>query len=366
MTGAHTRPLDDLRGCDEPSFGGKSAGLGELLGAGIPVPPGFAVATSALGELLREADLEQLVERELAAADSDRIDSVQSASRTIGDCDPLGAAARRARRRARRALPRARARARGGATGDEGPPVAVRSSAVGEDSRDATFAGQQATRLWVRGADQLLAAVRDCWASLYSTPAITYRAKLAEGRPPAMGVAVQLMVDAAVSGVMFTCNPVSGDPSMVAINASWGLGSAVVEGEVTPDDYLLSKVTGEIVRERISAKRVQCVPRDDGHGTELVDVPAAAARAAVPRSRRARGAGRARGPGAAPLRLPSGHRVGDRAVGGAARQPGGRPVAPRDRRRRAASGRAAAQQSALSMVMSTFGVRRPDDQRERS
>ena len=70
-----------------------------------------------------------------------------------------------------------------------------------------------------------------------------------------MGVTVQLMVDAAVSGVMFTCNPVSGDPSMVAVNASWGLGLAVVGGEVTPDEYLVSKVTREVVRQTISAKQ---------------------------------------------------------------------------------------------------------------
>ena len=112
--------------------------------------------------------------------------------------------------------------------GSDEPPVAVRSSALGEDSQDATFAGQQETYLWVRGADHVCDAVRDCWVSLYSPPAITYRARLGQGvGEPAMGVAVQLMVDAEVSGVMFTCNPVSGDPSMVAVNASWGLGLAV-------------------------------------------------------------------------------------------------------------------------------------------
>ena len=126
-----------------------------------------------------------------------------------------------------------------------------------------------------------------------------------------MGVTVQLMVDAEVSGVMFTCNPVSGDPSMVAINASWGLGLAVVGGEVTPDDYLVSKVTGEVVREHVHAKQIEYVP-----GAER------------PRRRARRGAARAReracldqtalaklvevGAGRAALRLPPGHRVGDR------------------------------------------------------
>ena len=90
-----------------------------------------------------------------------------------------------------------------------------------------------------------------------------------------MGVTVQLMVDARVSGVLFTCNPVSGDPSMLAINASWGLGLAVVGGEVTPDDYLVSKVTGEVVRSTVSRKDVEYVPDPQGRGTVRRDVPPA-------------------------------------------------------------------------------------------
>ena len=89
-----------------------------------------------------------------------------------------------------------------------------------------------------------------------------------------MGVTVQKMVDAEVSGVMFTCNPVSGDPSMVAVNASWGLGLAVVGGETNPDDYLVSKVTGEIVRRTINAKEIEYVVDPGGRGTARVEVPA--------------------------------------------------------------------------------------------
>jgi pyruvate, water dikinase len=146
----------------------------------------------------------------------------------------------------------------------------VRSSALGEDSAEATFAGQQDTYLWVRGIDDVCDAVTKCWASLYSTEAVSYRERFGVENP-AMGVTVQLMVDAAVSGVMFTCNPVSGDRSMVAINASWGLGLAVVGGEVTPDDYLVSKVTGEVVKRTISDKAVEYVPA--ATGTQRVDVP---------------------------------------------------------------------------------------------
>ena len=153
------------------------------------------------------------------------------------------------------------------------PPVAVRSSALGEDSHDATFAGQQESFLWMRGVEQVCDAVRDCWVSLYTARAISYRAELGRSEQ-AMGVTVQEMVDAEVSGVMFTCNPVSGDPSMVAVNASWGLGIAVVGGETTPDDFLVSKVTGEVVRRTVNAKEIEYVPDPGGRGAVRVEIPA--------------------------------------------------------------------------------------------
>ena len=193
------RELADLRSADEATFGGKSAHLGELLAAGFNVPDGFAIAG--------EAD-----EAEIAAA-YERLGGV----------------------------------------------VAVRSSAVGEDGADATFAGMQETFLHVSG-DDVLRAVRDCWASLHSERATAYRERMGAGTPE-MGVTVQRMVDADVSGVLFTCNPVSGDPSTVAINASWGLGLAVVGGEVTPDEYLVSKVTGD-VRATVGDKHLEYRGRD--------------------------------------------------------------------------------------------------------
>jgi pyruvate, water dikinase len=161
------------------------------------------------------------------------------------------------------------------------PPVAVRSSALGEDSAEATFAGQQETVLWVRGGASLCEAVLHCWASLYGPRSLTYRARLGDrGRAPTMGVAVQLMVDAEIAGVLFTCNPVSGDPSVVAIDASWGLGLAVVGGEVTPDEYLVSKVTGEVIRSAINPKVVEHRPDAAGSGTVRRAVPDDRARAA--------------------------------------------------------------------------------------
>jgi pyruvate,water dikinase len=199
------RRLEDLRAADEALFGGKSANLGELIAAGIPVPPGFALSTAA----------------------SDPEEAVPA-------YEELGA-----------------------------PPVAVRSSAIGEDGAEASFAGLQDTYLWVQGADALRDAIRRCWASLDNPEAVAYRERLG-GPPPAMGVTVQVMVDAVVSGVMFTCNPVSGDPSTVAVNASWGLGLAVVGGEVTPDEYRVSKVTGEVLQRTIGPKQIEYRPGADG------------------------------------------------------------------------------------------------------
>jgi phosphoenolpyruvate synthase/pyruvate phosphate dikinase len=249
MTDArHTRELAGLRGADAGRFGGKSAALGELIAAGIPVPGGFALAADLYTAAVAPLGLDDTA-RDAAA--------IREAIRGVAVPDGIDAEIEQ----------------RYADLGGDDPPVAVRSSALGEDSAEATFAGQQETILWVKGAPAVLQAVRACWASLYSDEAISYRRRLGSGTgAPAMGVAVQRMVDAAVSGVMFTCNPVSGDRSMVAINAGWGLGLAVVGGEVTPDDHLVSKVTGEMVRETIGDKHVQYVRSADGRGTELVDV----------------------------------------------------------------------------------------------
>jgi pyruvate,water dikinase len=276
---SYTRPLAELRAADEERFGGKSTSLGELMAAEIPVPPGFSIATSAFHAFLAAGGLEAKIADAIASATPDDVASVQAAA------DAIRAAV------CATEVPddvRAEIGAAFAALGDD-VAVAVRSSAVGEDSGEATFAGQQETYLWVRGADGVCDAVRDCWASTFSAPAMSYRAKMAADRQPEMGVTVQLMVDAAVSGVMFTCNPVSGDPSVVAIDASWGLGLGVVGGEVTPDQYLVSKVTGEVVRRNVSAKHVEyradpsgsgtvCVPVDEARRTEpCLDEPKLAA-----------------------------------------------------------------------------------------
>jgi pyruvate,water dikinase len=261
MSAAHLSALGELRAADADRFGGKSASLGELLEAGIPVPPGFALPAAAFTEFIAGAGLAPMIAETLASA-GDGVDGLHAAAQRIGEAIhaadvPPALASEVTVRYAQLA--------------DDDSPVAVRSSALGEDSAEATFAGLQETILWVRGAGDVIDAIGACWASLYSAEAISYRRRL-DAPEPAMGVTVQRMVDAVVSGVMFTCNPLSGDRSMVAINAAWGLGLAVVGGEVTPDDLLVSKVTGEVVRETIADKQVQYVPAPGGRGTERVTV----------------------------------------------------------------------------------------------
>ncbi|MEA2381979.1 MAG: pyruvate, water dikinase [Solirubrobacteraceae bacterium] len=262
---AHTRPLAELRAADEDRFGGKSTSLGELIAGEIPVPPGFAVATSAFHGFLEAGGLRPRIDEAMAGVRVEDVGTVQAAADAIRDAVCTTELPGDVRSEIGGAYEALAAEAGSDA-------VAVRSSAVGEDSGEATFAGQQETYLWVRGADGVCDAVRDCWASTFSAPAMSYRAKMAAGRAPEMGVTVQLMVDAAVSGVMFTCNPVSGDPSVVAIDASWGLGLGVVGGEVTPDEYLVSKVTGEVVRRTVSAKHIEYRVDPSGRGTVCVPV----------------------------------------------------------------------------------------------
>ncbi len=250
-----SRRLTELRHADADAFGGKSANLGELLAAGIPVPPGFAISAEAYRAFVAATGIDGTIAAALPHG-------AEHAAKAIGEAmrfAPLP--------------PDLRDELDALYTELGEPPVAVRSSALGEDSQDATYAGQQDSFLWVRGIEHLCDAVRDCWVSLYTPRAIAYRANLGVTEA-AMGVTVQTMVDAAVSGVMFTCNPVTGDPSMVAVNASWGLGLAVVGGETNPDDYLVSKVTGEVVRRTINAKEVEYVVDPSGRGTVRAAVPA--------------------------------------------------------------------------------------------
>lgn len=257
----HVVPFGALGSEDVPLAGGKGAQLGALTQAGFPVPPGFAVTTRAFDDVVGTR-VDELVAR-IDAEDVDALEAKAARVRGVVESLPLSTEVATAVHDGYRRLAEA--------VGDDEPAVAVRSSAVAEDAADASFAGLQSTYLWLRGTDAVVAGVRRCWASYFNAEALAYRAR--RGGAAGMSVAVQLMIDARVAGVMFTLNPVSGDPSTVAVDASYGLGVTVVGGEVTPDSFLWSKVTGELVRTTIGTKEVECVPDPAGGGTLVREVP---------------------------------------------------------------------------------------------
>jgi pyruvate, water dikinase len=239
---------------DRPQVGGKGGSLGELERAGIAVPPGFVVRTRAFERFIEALERKSPVRAAVEALQSEDLDSVSACSKALRarlEGAPLPPDVLDEIASAHAALCRDDART----------PVAVRSSATTEDAADASFAGLQDTYLWVLGVEETLRKVRSCWASLYSAESISYRRK---HRFPeegvAMAVVVQRMVDARAAGVMFTRSPMTGDRSVVTIEAAWGLGSAVVGGEVTPDRWVVGKITGEISVREISDKAIQHLP----------------------------------------------------------------------------------------------------------
>ena len=244
----------------KPFVGGKNASLGEMMMAELPVPPGFAITTVAYEQMWQDADLVADVNELLASIDHDdfaanrniseqiraRIEAVPVPDDVVSDVTEAYAALC-------------------AHCGVDDLPVAVRSSATAEDLPDASFAGQQDTYLWIKGADSVIDHVRQCWSSIFTDRAIAYRhAKGYLHQGVAMAVGVQKMVDPISSGVAFTLNPSNGDRSQVAIDASWGLGEAVVSGEVTPDNFLVDKVLREVIKREISDKCVEYRLTEDG------------------------------------------------------------------------------------------------------
>jgi pyruvate,water dikinase len=240
---------------DAGAVGGKAASLGELARAGVAVPAGFAVTTEAFGAAMAAIDADGALRagiEALPADDAARIARVAARFRGTVARAPLPPEVAAAIEAGYHALGGS---AGVGAGSFDGPDVAVRSSATVEDSAEASFAGLQDTYLGVSGGASVLDHVRRCWASMYNDESVAYRRRL--GLPEAgvaMAVVVQRMVAPRAAGVMFTRSPVTGDRSVVAIEGTWGLGSALVSGDVTPDSWVISKVTGEITGRRVSLK----------------------------------------------------------------------------------------------------------------
>jgi pyruvate,water dikinase len=224
---------------DVSEAGGKGASLARLAAMGLPVPPGFVVCCDALEAALGE-----------------RAAELRAAIAAAGDESQLAACAARAQEIMRIArLPEAMerdVRARYAELGDDAP-VAVRSSAASEDGDAASFAGQQETYLNVRGGDEVIARIHDCWASFFTERALFYRARKGSLDDLGMAVVVQELVSADVAGVMFTVDPVQGRKDRILVEAVLGLGEAVVSGEVTPDHYVLKR-DGRVARQTIATQ----------------------------------------------------------------------------------------------------------------
>jgi len=247
---ATTRRLADVGAQDAATVGGKAASLGEMLGAGLPVPPGFVIPASVYAECRlmwgHGPDLEDMV-ASLRGSGLAEVERACGDVRAMVASIPIPAHIEQAVHSAYSALC--------SGAGDPRLAVAVRSSSVGEDSAGASFAGEHDTFLWVRGPGEVVDAMRRCWASLYTARAITYRSEMGLGdRGLSMGVVVQAMVVPTSAGVAFTLNPSNGDRSVVAIDSSWGFGEAVVSGETTPDHFLVDKVLDAVTSRTVSDK----------------------------------------------------------------------------------------------------------------
>lgn len=244
--------FEDCNKDSVPLVGGKCASLGELINAGVRVPRGFALTTAGYGQFMRDAGIQDEVNGLLQGLDHDDMDKLEAASRAIRDMiesrpisieleDLIAEAYRKLSVRCY--LPAV--------------PVAVRSSATAEDLPGASFAGQQDTYLWIRGIDDVMHHVRKCISSLYTARAIAYRIRM--GFPHeqvAISVGVQKMANAYTAGVMFTLHPSTGDRSVIVIDSNFGFGESVVSGEVTPDNFVVNKVTLDIIDRTISTKEV--------------------------------------------------------------------------------------------------------------
>jgi rifampicin phosphotransferase len=246
-----------------PLAGGKAANLGELIRAGLPVPPGFCITTAAYILAAEQAGLESVFVVHATSRSTGEEFLPTALAKIASECllsSPLPPTVAGEIVKAYLAL------------GDGEPvAVAVRSSATTEDLPGASFAGQQETFLNVIGAPAVLEAVRKCWASLWTDRAVSYRDHLGiDQRSVRLAVVVQRMVEAAVAGVLFTANPLTGKRRQAVIDANPGLGEAVVSGATNPDHFVVSTSSGEIVERRPGDKRV-VIHGTAGGGTQRID-----------------------------------------------------------------------------------------------
>ncbi len=264
--------FEDLRKTDIPSVGGKNANLGELTSAGIHVPPGFAITAFSYKRFIQETGISskiyEIIKDTITNPNEPKLyETASKKIRELIEATPMPKDIENAIRSAYEELCRR--------LGTQDIFVAVRSSATAEDLADASFAGQQETFLNMRGITEVLEATVKCWSSLFTPRAIFYRNDKGFAHEKVfISVGVQKMVNSRAAGVIFTINPVSGDNSQIVIEGNYGLGEAVVSGAVTPDDFVVSKKTMNIIERRLAKKTVQYI-RDPNTGkTVHAGVPA--------------------------------------------------------------------------------------------
>jgi pyruvate,water dikinase len=249
----------DCSGKDLLRVGGKNANLGEMLKIDLRVPPGFAVTTQAFDTFLDRGRVRTKIVEILSQIDIQHVKALEEAGsqvRELIESTPFPETIAKEVRRSYKKLcdlccvPNV--------------AVAVRSSATSEDLKTASFAGQHDSYLWVRGEEEVIRHTRKCWASLFTDRAIAYRYQI--GWPQdkvTISVGIQKMVNSKSAGVMFTIDPVMGDPDKIMVEGNWGLGESVVKGEVSPDHFLVDKQTLEILEEMVSSKTLYYLEEGD-------------------------------------------------------------------------------------------------------
>ena len=252
------RDFTELSRSDVDYAGGKGANLGEMTAAGLPIPPGFVVGAPAYAAFCDAGALRERIAERLESVDVDDTDALAEAAadvRRMVEAEPIPAAVEEAIRAAYAAL----------CVDGNRDPVAVRSSATAEDTESASFAGMNETMLNVRGADDVVDAVRRCWSSLFGARTIFYRAKRGFGQADMdIAVVVQRQILAKRAGVMFTIDPASGAEDRLVIEGAFGLGEAVVSGSVSPDRYIVEKDTLTILAREVRRKELVIEPLADG------------------------------------------------------------------------------------------------------
>ena len=244
--------------------GGKGQSLTRLVKAGFPVPDGFHITTQAYKLFVEENHLTSGIKTALDSADPEHPASLQAASENIRDLFLDGVLPVSLEEQIREAYSEL--------VNKKGQDsVAVRSSATAEDLPEASFAGQQDSFLNLKNEDEVLLAVKKCWASLWTARAISYRIRQNIGQGEiALAVVVQVLVNGNAAGILFTANPLNGNPDQMVISASWGLGEAIVSGQVNPDMYTLDKKSGKLLVSEISDKATQTIAEENG--TKEVEV----------------------------------------------------------------------------------------------